>query len=119
MGAGPALDAGKARPLMTAGALLSAVCLLLGSRATDFWQLAVAWVGVSLGAALFGPLAANSLVTNWFVRKQGIMLGLAESAYMMFRRIFFLDKRHGFMHFFRLLRFEHTKQQRVHADALP
>lgn len=75
---GRALDGGRARQLMTIGAVITGLGLVLGSRASDFWQLAVVFtLLISLGGAFFGPLPANTLVTNWFVRKQGIALGFA------------------------------------------
>ena len=75
---GRALDGGRARHLMTIGAVVAGVGLIVGGRATAFWQLVVVFIGlIALGGACFGPLPANTLVTNWFVRKQGIALGFA------------------------------------------
>lgn len=75
---GRALDSGHTRQLMAAGSTLTGVGLLLGAHAESLWQLALCHVLlVSVGAALFGALPSMTLVSNWFVRRQGLAIGLA------------------------------------------
>jgi sugar phosphate permease len=72
------LDQGWARRLMILGSVLSGSGLILLSNATAVWQLALVYVGIiCTGGALFGPLASMTLIANWFVRRRGLMLGVA------------------------------------------
>jgi len=75
---GRALDSGWTRQMMTLGAMLTGVGLVVLSRATEIWQLGVCYVLlVALGASMFGSLPSMALVTTWFVRRRGFALGLA------------------------------------------
>jgi MFS family permease len=75
---GRAIDRGRVRPIMIGGVILCSAGLLLLSRATSLWQLAVVFgTAVSLGAALYGPLPSTTLVGKWFVRRRGLALGFA------------------------------------------
>ncbi len=72
------LDRGWTRRVMLAGALLAGGGLILLARVSSAWQLALVYVGlVCVGGALFGALPATTLVANWFVRRRGLMLGIA------------------------------------------
>lgn len=72
------LDRGWTRPLMILGAGLTGAGLILLSMATEVWQLVVVYVGmVCTGGALFGVLPSTTLIANWFVRRRGLMLGVA------------------------------------------
>jgi MFS family permease len=72
------LDRGWARRLMILGATMAGGGLILLSQATAVWQLALVYVGmVCTGGALFGVLPSSTLIANWFVRRRGLMLGLA------------------------------------------
>ena len=76
---GPLLDRRSIRTIMTAGALLQVVCLLLMSQATALWQLGVLFgVGLALGVALYGPLASATLVAKWFQRQLGRAQGVTN-----------------------------------------
>lgn len=76
---GPILDRRSIRAIMIAGTLLSASCYALMSMATELWQLGVLFGGgVACGAAMFGPLAANTVVAKWFSRHRGKAVGIAS-----------------------------------------
>jgi predicted MFS family arabinose efflux permease len=75
---GRAIDGGPLRGIMLAGVALLSAGLLLLSLATSLWQMALVFCAlVAVGAAMCGPLAANALVVNWFVRRRGLALGVA------------------------------------------
>lgn len=72
------LDQGWTRRLMILGSLLTGAGLILLSHTTAVWQLGLVYVGiVCTGGALFGPLPTMTLIANWFVRRRGLMLGVA------------------------------------------
>ena len=72
------LDRGWTRRLMILGAALTGGGLILLSMATEVWQLVVVYAGiVCTGGALFGILPSTTLIANWFVRRRGLMLGVA------------------------------------------
>ena len=76
---GPLLDRYSIRVLMAVGALLNAVSFAAMSRATELWQLAVLFGGcLAVGVALFGPLAANTVVAKWFEEYRGRAVGIAS-----------------------------------------
>jgi MFS family permease len=71
------IDRGWARPMMTAGSMLTGIGLILASYSSAMWQLAVSFVCViCVGVAMFGMLPAMSLATNWFERRRGLALGI-------------------------------------------
>jgi MFS family permease len=75
--AGAWLDRGWARSIMTVGALVSGVGLILLSQATALWQAAVLFCGVvGLGAALFGLMPSMALTSNWFIKRRGLAIGI-------------------------------------------
>ncbi len=75
---GRLLDRGWTRRLMILGSLLTGSGLILLSHATAVWHLGLVYVGVvCTGGALFGALPSMTLVANWFVRRRGLMLGIA------------------------------------------
>ena len=60
---GPILDRRSIREEMITGALVAACAYMLMSFATELWQLGVLFGGaVACGVAMFGPLAANTVV---------------------------------------------------------
>ena len=72
------LDRGWTRRLMILGVLLTGGGLILLSMVTSVWQLVVVYAGiVCTGGALFGILPSTTLIANWFVRRRGLMLGVA------------------------------------------
>ena len=76
---GPLLDRRSIRFIMMTGALLGAACYGLMSQADALWQLGLLFgVGVAIGAAMFGPLAANTVVAKWFEQHRGKALGIAS-----------------------------------------
>jgi len=71
------LDRGLARPMMLIGTAVSGLGLMLLSRTTSLWQMALVFcVIVAGGTALFGHLPSMTVVANWFVRRRGLALGI-------------------------------------------
>jgi MFS family permease len=76
---GPLLDRYSIRTIMTSGALLQVLCLVLMSQASALWQLgALFGLGIALGVALLGPLASATLVAKWFRRLLGRAQGVTN-----------------------------------------
>lgn len=72
------LDQGLTRALMVTGTAIAGLGLIVLSRATELWQMAVVYCGVvAVGGALFGMGPSQALVANWFVRRRGLALGFA------------------------------------------
>lgn len=66
------------RPLMLTGGVALVLGLLAVSQATALWQISVIYFFCwSMGNTLFGTLAANTIVSHWFVAQRGKALGLA------------------------------------------
>jgi MFS family permease len=75
---GRAMDALAIRWLVIGGAAAVAVGLWLASLATALWQIVLLYALVlPIGMALAGPLAAQTLVTRWFVERRGVALGIS------------------------------------------
>ncbi len=76
---GPMLDRRSIRGLMITGSIVSGASFLLMSLATELWQLGLLFgVGIAIGAAMFGPLAANTVVAKWFSQNRGKAVGIAS-----------------------------------------
>lgn len=76
--AGRAMDALSMRVLVVIGAFALSGGLLLASIATAMWQITLLYaLLLPLGMALTGPLAAQTLVTRWFLQKRGMALGVS------------------------------------------
>ncbi|MHA7837060.1 MAG: MFS transporter [bacterium] len=74
---GRALDLGRARWLMTIGALVSGVGLIALAWAETLWQAAWLFGGlVCVGVGLFGMMPSMALVASWFVQRRGLALGV-------------------------------------------
>lgn len=76
---GRALDAGSPRAIMLTGIALHAIGLLLLSQASAFWQVGLLFaLPIAVGAHLFGPITAATLVNRWFARRRGQALGFSS-----------------------------------------
>lgn len=76
--AGRAMDALSMRGLLIIGILALSVGLWLASLATAMWQIiAIYALVMPLAMAMAGPLAAQTLVTRWFLDKRGMALGIS------------------------------------------
>lgn len=74
--AGRWLDEGHARIMLSVGALMAGLGLVLLSQARELWQVVLCFgLPVCFGGALFGPMTTMALVANWFVRRRGLALG--------------------------------------------
>ncbi len=75
---GRALDAFSARWIVISGALLIAVGLWMLARTTALWQVILIYATLlPVGLAMTGPLAAQTLVARWFVRRRGMAVGIS------------------------------------------
>jgi MFS family permease len=76
---GLALDRRSIRALVIAGALCFAAGFAAMAASPSIAALAASyWLLVSIGALLAGPVSANKLVANWFVRMRGRALGISS-----------------------------------------
>jgi sugar phosphate permease len=76
---GIALDRRSIRALVIGGALIFAAGFALMAAAASIAALAgIYWVLISVGSLLAGPVSANKLVANWFVRMRGRALGVSS-----------------------------------------
>lgn len=74
---GRALDRSSPRIVFGVGIVLEALGLVLLSRATEFWQVAMLFVtAIGIGSYLFSPLATTAVVARWFIRRRGQALGI-------------------------------------------
>ena len=75
---GRAMDALSMRWLVIGGALAMAGGMGLASQATAMWQIIMLYALVlPFGMAMAGPLAAQTLVTRWFLGRRGVALGIS------------------------------------------
>ncbi|MFU8817783.1 MAG: MFS transporter [Pseudomonadales bacterium] len=75
---GRAMDVMSIRWLVICGALAMSSGMMLASQATAMWQIIMLYALVlPLGMAMAGPLAAQTLVTRWFLGRRGVALGIS------------------------------------------
>ena len=77
---GRALDRYPVRLVMAIGAISMGTGFLLLSQVNNVYQLyLVISLFIGFGASSMGNLATSKLVTNWFVSRRGMALGIAAS----------------------------------------
>jgi MFS family permease len=74
---GPIFDRGHMKPTMLSGVAVMLAALLLLTRGTELWQLALCLSAAAAGISMFGMLPAKVMIVNWFVRKRGRALAFA------------------------------------------
>jgi sugar phosphate permease len=67
------------RPLMVAGSLVSSLAFVFLGRVTDLGSFYALYTLLYLGNGAMSGIVANTVVTNWFVRRRGAALGLATA----------------------------------------
>lgn len=76
--AGRAMDAMSMRALVIVGGLTLCAGLWLASLATALWQIiAIYALLMPIAMSMAGPLAAQTLVTRWFLQRRGMALGIS------------------------------------------
>jgi sugar phosphate permease len=76
---GPWIDRHGGRGVLVLGALMEGSGLLLSSLVQNFWQFALVRCSLVIaGEALLGSLVINVTIAQWFVRKRGRAMGIAN-----------------------------------------
>jgi MFS family permease len=76
---GPLVDRYGGRWLLVIGALMEGAGLLLSSVVQSFWQFFLVRCGLVIaGEALLGSLVINVAIAQWFVRKRGRAMAIAN-----------------------------------------
>ena len=76
---GPLLDRYGGRWLLIIGVLIEGTGLVLSSLVQNFWQFVVVRCGLVIaGEALLGSLVINVTIAQWFVRKRGRAMAIAN-----------------------------------------
>jgi MFS family permease len=74
------MDRYPMRWIVLAGLVLLMLGLLLGSAATDLWQLIVLYSTVfPLSMSLMGTLASQTMITRWFDDRRGLAIGISAT----------------------------------------
>lgn len=74
---GRTLDRHSARAVVTAGAVLVGTGFTCLSLVRELWQFYASYAMVGVGLAAMGLVPATTLVSRWFVRRRGTMVGIA------------------------------------------
>ena len=78
--AGRAMDRFSLRSIILLGLALMCTGLVLVSQARSLWQIQLLYATIfPLAVALMGPLASQTLITNWFSDKRGFAFGLSAT----------------------------------------
>jgi sugar phosphate permease len=76
---GPWIDRHGGRGVLVLGVLMEGAGLLLSSLVQSFWQFALVRCSLVIaGEALLGSLVINVTIAQWFVRKRGRAMGIAN-----------------------------------------
>ncbi len=78
--AGILSDRWSIRGSMSAGVLVFGLSLLLGSRIASLWQFYLMYAGLCAGFAAGTWVAQVPTLSNWFVKKRGLALGVVNTA---------------------------------------
>jgi len=74
---GVLIDRVGARPVMTVGALMIGLGLLVGSRITQLWQLYVVFVAIGCGLMAASIIPCSLVIANWFASRRGTAMAVA------------------------------------------
>jgi MFS family permease len=78
--AGLAMDRFSLRSIILLGLALMVTGLILVSHAHSLWQIQLVYATIfPLAVTLMGPLASQTLITNWFSDKRGFAFGLSAT----------------------------------------
>ena len=76
---GPWIDRHGGRGIIVIGVLMEGAGLLLSSIVQSFWQFVLVRCSLVIaGEALLGSLVINVTIAQWFVRKRGRAMGIAN-----------------------------------------
>ena len=76
---GPWIDRHGGRGVLVLGVLMEGAGLLLSSLVQSFWQFVLVRCSLVIaGEALLGSLVINVTIAQWFVRKRGRAMGIAN-----------------------------------------
>ena len=76
---GPWIDRHGGRGVLVLGVLMEGTGLLLSSLVQSFWQFVLVRCSLVIaGEALLGSLVINVTIAQWFVRKRGRAMGIAN-----------------------------------------
>jgi sugar phosphate permease len=76
---GPWIDRHGGRGILVLGALMEGTGLLLSGLVQSFWQFVLVRCSLVIaGEALLGSLVINVTIAQWFVRKRGRAMGIAN-----------------------------------------
>jgi sugar phosphate permease len=76
---GPWIDRHGGRGILVLGVLMEGAGLLLSSLVQSFWQFVLVRCSLVIaGEALLGSLVINVTIAQWFVRKRGRAMGIAN-----------------------------------------
>ncbi len=76
---GACIDKYGSRTMMIFGALVMGTAMLLLSAMTALWQLYVLNVVAAIGFTCCGPIPIQTLISNWFRRRRGLAMGIAQT----------------------------------------
>jgi len=75
---GSLVDRHGPRWLMTCGALVVGIGMILLSQVQAFWQFLLVRWSLSIGDAFMGSMVINVAIARWFIRKRGRALALSS-----------------------------------------
>ena len=71
------IDKAGPRAVVRVGVVISGVGLMLFSRVDSILDFYIAFVTIALGSSLGGFMAVIATVTNWFIKKRSLAIGMA------------------------------------------
>ncbi len=77
--AGILSDRWSIRATMSAGVVVFGLSLLIGSQITSLWHFYLMYIGLCAGFAAGTWVAQVPTLSNWFVKKRGLALGIANT----------------------------------------
>lgn len=76
---GPLFDRGHLRSTMLAGVAIMFSGMLLISRGSTLWQVALGLAVAAAGTSMYGFLPVQVMIVNWFIRRRGTALAIAAA----------------------------------------
>lgn len=76
---GKIVDQHGGQKVISAGALLTGAGFILLSRIDQLWQFYALYIVIGFGIAAFGHVSASTVVSSWFDRGRGLIIGIMST----------------------------------------
>ena len=76
---GSLIDRYGVKGVATAGAVIAGTSFISLTQLQGIWHYYLAYTFFGIGSAAFGPVPASALISNWFKKRRGLLIGVVSA----------------------------------------